>query len=713
MPNLNGLLDRSAIAALATRTISRTVELADGYVTLGAGTRAVGAGPRADGEAFDAGERLGSDTAAQVFARRTGREVDAGLVHLGIAAIESDNASELYDAEVGALGDALAGAGVDRAVVANADGGSRAEADPDFYRRQAVAGLMGSNGVVPAGTVDDRLLEQEPLAPFGVRFDNRAVLRAFRAAWEQDSVVLVEASDVVRQDAYRELASQAERARSFRQALRHTDRLVGGLLAEVDLERDAVMVVGPAAAEGEVRLTLAALHAPGFEPGLLRSGATQRSGYVQLVDVAPTILDQLGIERPESMEGRAVEQGDRFGSAAERRQFLEDSDASTVFRDDQVAVVAVIMVVAGGILGAATIVSLLRRELRWLPRLLTAAALGFLGFIPAVYLARLIPFYDLGMPAYYTFLVVTAVVLAFAYSRLGRRHGLDPVILALVAIVLLLVIDAITGAPLQFNSALGYSPKTAGRFTGLGNLGYAALTSSAVLLAGLVAHRIGGRAGPRLAVGLLAVVFVVDGLPFWGSDVGGILSVLPAYGVTAYLLLGLRVRVRTIALWLVVTAMAVVIFGLVDLARESDQRTHLGRLFERIGDEGWSSFETVVVRKAGQNLDTIGNSVWLWMIVMVVLFVAYLVVRERALVLAIFDRVPELRAAAIGFAILAVLGYALNDSGVAVPGMMLGIANAVLVCLLAWIVPRTRSAPSTTETPEPVAPVREPVHTGG
>ena len=171
------------------------------------------------------------------------------------------------------------------------------------------------------------------------------------------------------------------------------------------------------------------------------------------------------------------------------------------------------------------------------------------------------------------------------------------------------------------------------------------------------------------------------------------LSIVPAYGVTAYLLLGLRVRVRTILLWLGVTLTAVLAFGLVDLTRDSDQRTHLGRLFESIGDEGWSSFENVVVRKAGQNLETIGSSVWLWMIVLVLGFVAFLVVRERALVRAVFERIPELRAATVGFIVLTVLGYALNDSGVAVPGMMLGIADAVIVCLVAWLAPELGALP--------------------
>ena len=159
------------------------------------------------------------------------------------------------------------------------------------------------------------------------------------------------------------------------------------------------------------------------------------------------------------MEGRPAEAGDDGGSAADRRELLEDTDAATGFRDDQVAVVAVILVVAGGVLGAATTVFLLRRDLAWLPRLLSVAALGFLGFIPAVYLARLIPFYALGAIAYYTFLVVVAAVLALLYDRLRRQHGLDPVILALGVIVVLLLTDAVVGAPLQFNSAARLFPQ--------------------------------------------------------------------------------------------------------------------------------------------------------------------------------------------------------------------------------------------------------------
>ena len=60
------------------------------------------------------------------------------------------------------------------------------------------------------------------------------------------AVVLVEASDLVRAELAGRFASDEQRERLRTRALRDTDELVGRLLADVDPERDAVIVVGPA-----------------------------------------------------------------------------------------------------------------------------------------------------------------------------------------------------------------------------------------------------------------------------------------------------------------------------------------------------------------------------------------------------------------------------------------------------------------------------------
>ena len=56
----------------------------------------------------------------------------------------------------------------------------------------------------------------------------------------------------------------------------------------------------------------------------------------------------------------------------------------------------------------------------------------------------------------------------------------------------------------------------------------------------------------------VVVAIVIDGMPIWGSDVGGVLAFVPAVGVTAARVLGQRVRWRAVAFW---GSLAVLVVG--------------------------------------------------------------------------------------------------------------------------------------------------------
>ncbi len=81
------------------------------------------------------------------------------------------------------------------------------------------------------------------------------------------------------------------------------------------------------------------------------------------------------------------------------------------------------------------------------------------------------------------------------------------------------------------------------------------------------------------------------------------------------------------------------------------------------------------------------------------MLVAYLWwVRPRSL-RTLFVRVPTARVTAIALGVVGVLGFALNDSGITIPGMMAAVAEATVVILLARVVfaprrpTRTRAVP--------------------
>ena len=171
LPHLDRFVDHAAIADMATRIGRDTATATDAYLTLGAGTRAVA--PVLDtAVAVDPGETYGGVDAA-----------DLGPEGRVVVGVDRRADGEVGDAvgdvtepslhEVGELGDRLAAAGVDRAVVANADAaeGIVSEDPPPegAFARGAATMLMGSDGVVPGGTVGRDLLADDPTAAFGRR----------------------------------------------------------------------------------------------------------------------------------------------------------------------------------------------------------------------------------------------------------------------------------------------------------------------------------------------------------------------------------------------------------------------------------------------------------------------------------------------------------------------------------------------------------------
>ena len=109
-------------------------------------------------------------------------------------------------------------------------------------------------------------------------------------------------------------------------ASRRSDDLLGRLLEQIDPERDAVIVVAPYATGEGTDLTVVGVRAPALEPGLLSSGTTRRPGFVQTVDLAPSILSLVGIEAPSSMEGTSWSGPGPAGSQQDRTSMLIDAD---------------------------------------------------------------------------------------------------------------------------------------------------------------------------------------------------------------------------------------------------------------------------------------------------------------------------------------------------------------------------------------------------
>jgi hypothetical protein len=570
---------------------------------------------------------------------------------------------------------------------------------------------MTSDGTVPAGRVDDSLLTRDRRVPFGLRLDAAAVEQAFTDVWHPRSVVLVEGSDLVRADLSSRFASEAAGQHMRDAALRRTDALVGRLLDHVDLERDLVVVVGASPRLDDDSLTVAAVSGPSFAPGLLRSTTTQRDGFVNITDVAPTVLHAFGLERPDAMEGRRIESAAGDASLADRAATLADANTDGLFRDGLVG--WVMGPVIGVAFGLGLLVVLVDRfaRLAFLRGIVVFAALWLLGFLDAVYLAA--PFHFArhgGEGAYWAFAVGVATILTVGFLLLGCRKPIDAMLVGLGSVLVLHLADLVTGAHLEWITVFGYSPTIGVRFVGEGNMTFALLSASVTLFAGLFAWRFPTVLGRRVAIGLLVVTVVVIGAPFWGNDFGGAVSAAPGFALLGWLLLGHKLRWRTVGGLALVLVASGILVGLVDLLRPPESRTHVGKFFEKAGTD-FGAATLVLRRKLAENLAVLTHSLLAICLLVAAGLVLYLWFARPRTLRTVERRVDTARATGFALAVVAVLGFALNDSGIAIPGMM----AAVFVSTLSFVVARGLGAPlagdaSPSDDPsEPPTTAEEPV----
>ena len=702
-PNLDELLAASAVANLSVRVERLRTEPGAGYATIGAGTRALG-NRLHSGLAFDAGERYETGDAADVYARLTGAQVgDAAVVHVRQSLITRENERSLFDARIGSLGAALRTAGITAGVVANADQTNSPLLDVD-YRREAVLAVADPEGLVPCGAVGPELLERDDASPYGVRLAHAVVVDTALECLGGAGVVLVEASDLRRADGYGLLLEGARREEVRRSALERTDVLVGEILASLDLSRDAVVVVAPSAPQADVpRLTVFAVRAPGLAPGLLESGVTRQPGFVSIVDVAPTIGALAGAPLDEEeIEGRAVVVGRTGASWSDRLEHLVDAEAAARFRDRVLTSFTATFIALEALLAVAFAWSVWRGRGPW--RLLELAALSLLFVLPLTYWSALIPFADVGMVPYLAFTIGGGLVLGVLATSL-RANPLAPLAAVLATMLATTTVSVVAlGSRLQLSTVFGDSPIVGGRFSGVNNVTFSQVTVAAILLAVFVRHRWPERGGLVGAGAVLASALIVVGAPMWGADVGGVLAGVPAFAVTFTLLAGWRVSVRAVVVFAAATVVLLGALGALDLTRPSESRSHLGRFLERIGEDGWDAFSTVIGRKLAQNFRTVMSSVWRFITLPLMVFAGFLAWRAPGRARDVRERVPELHAGLAGLGVAAVVGYAVNDSGIAVPGVMV----AVLIPAAATLVARVASEVDAEIDVEPRIPALDP-----
>ncbi|MDP9226931.1 MAG: hypothetical protein M3P18_24425, partial [Actinomycetota bacterium] len=573
--------------------------------------------------------------------------------------------------------------------VGNGDAGVPAPL-PMGYGRWTLLAAMDATGIVHDAAVGPSLLQRRSEDIFDVFSNAHRETAAIDAALAMPcSVVVVDEGDLDRADT-RGLLTGGAAASALGRALARADAIVGHVRQTLDPRRDLLLVLSPTSprADNQAHLGVAAAFGPGFPKGAtLESATTRRPGFVTLPDVAPTVLSFLHIDEPSVMNGQAwyavsAPRGDRIRAAIaadDQAVFVDRLQArvSTGFVAFQVAVYLIALLLLARLHHGSTAASDAFR------RRLEVVVLSVVAFPVSTYLAGVVDTYRLGSWGTVTLLIAIDAALVAAVTLL-LRTSLDRLAALTGITVGVLIADLVFGARLELSTIFGYSPLVAGRFAGLGNIGFAVLASSAVLTGALVVHRCdGSRASLFFAGALFAVTVIADGAPQLGSDVGGVIALVPALFVTWILLAGRKPTLRLRALAAVAVAVALAVFLGLDLSRPAASQTHLARLFDSIRTQGLSVLYETIVRKARANLQVFRSTIWTLFVPPALVVMAWLLLRPRGRWEVLVDTYPRLRAGLVGALLIGVLGFAVNDSGIIIPAMVLSflVPLALLVHL--------------------------------
>ena len=412
-----------------------------------------------------------------------------------------------------------------------------------------------------------------------------------------------------------------------------------------------------------VRLSAVAIEGPGFGPGLLTSGTTRRDGIITLTDLAPTIVDALGLPSLKAVTGRVATVVPRAHAATYLQHFDRDIARAALDRYPLTRWMLIIGMVLVALALAVTIFAgpapSTRSRTPGSARDLLATLLLAVAASPfALYINGV--FHPSSLLVAATEAAAVALGLAIiARAAAGLIGGLA-VVLGLTALVPL--VDLLIGTPLGVRSPIAFQVAGGGRFYGIDGGMLGVVVGAEIFAAALFIERARDqrRAGQLIALIFAASVWLL-GAPSYGSKFGAALTAVPAFGVLALLIAGKRLTRASIALIAVATLAVTGLLSAVDALRTSGAQSHVARAIE-----GRTGAWAIITRKIHLQWVTTVHTIWTPAILVFAGAIAVVLWRRRDLVARAMEWHTLLRPALLAALVAGIAGFAFNDGGVLV-----------------------------------------------
>lgn len=701
-PELFRLANDGAVGDINSRSRTRvegvTESPLEGALAISAGSWAAPA-PLAPA-AYVVTERYEGGTAAEGYRRIMGRGSGySKIAFLGLPMTQRFNDELSVGVQLGTLGQAIVQAGGSTAAVGNSDAGVAGGIEAQKIRPAAVAAMDGL-GLVRFGDVSTNMLKADRNAPYGRTTDVAAVrerLREIDARLKAGvpNLTVVDPGDTYRAARIAPVVAEGVAEQHRRRAFGVVDRVVG--VAEESLPADGVLIVAsqvPGVGESGVE---------GFGPvivygdawaGYLTSSSTHRTGVVTNLDVTATILDVLGIDRPVQVEGNPMTSVASSASESRVAFLTRINDAAVAIESSKPGVGNVLIIFTVVLFLLSTFVIL--RSRLWSPAharrwsaVLRALLLAVLAVPPATWLMFAIVRWPQSKATANLVLIALAATL-WGIGMLLVRTGLlrIPVVFLSLMMALVAMADQWFGAPLSFASLLGYSPLSGARYYGIGNEAAAALFAASVVgLACLMDEwpdSAFAAAMRRWGVPVIAAIVVgTAAAPFLGANVGVVAWGIVGFGLFWALVNGYRPTWRLALVGLLLIVVIVVAFSALDLFGGGEQ-THLGRALVSAQRGGAVQLWDIVYRKAQTNLRVFTHTNWVYLLVVILAFLAFMRWRPQGDFARMLRANPYFASAITATLCAGVAAFFTEDTGITIIAIMLiWVGVGILYVMLA------------------------------
>lgn len=667
MPTIQKLIKEKKLAAglMNARPGKAAYAKTSGYLSIGTGAKA-NAG-QLSSLGFNSDEKFTYQEkeykADEWYRHSTGFKLDKGqIVNIGIVDMSRLSTKYDYPLAPGLLGNLLKENGIKRAVIGNADG-------VDDYHREATLIAMDSTGKVDYGDVS---------GPF-VGDKNQELLAKTKQYLKKARFIVVEDGQMARLDYSRPFLTDKQYANYKKQALKDTDKFLKGLLQEVDLKKDMVIIASPTPTQLSQKqndyLT------PIFivrenQQSFVYAQSTKWPGMVNNMDIAPTILKFLSIKQPPQMSGAPISSNGSDSNPLISLLSAQKTAAININVRTPILTAYVVIIIAAIIL---SVLLLFLKDVRAGAFKLAQALLLFLISVPPVLLL-----FSLTKYANPWILIIGAPVASLLLTIILMyiiKNAYQAMLFTFSATVAVIIADVATGSFLMRNSILGFSPTVGARFYGLGNEYMGVIIGAAILSLSLIKDLdvVKLKKSPFVIIAaliFLAITFAI-GFPGLGANVGGALAAAVGFTFSLFYLGGARFSWKQPVI--VLAALILVVSAIFLSDKIFGFQTHAGKAGALIAQGGIAEAVQIFKRKIVANFRLVRFTAWSNVLITILVIMPILFMKPAGAVKRLKEKMPNVWAGVIGVLFGSIAAFIFNDSGVVAAATCLLYATVIVL----------------------------------